>query len=276
MRLLSFDTAAAFEAAAGSWLARQERANNLVLSILKNAAQRADELRGWLAVDGDAPQLAFLQTPPHYVLISEGEIGIAEWAADNINADLPGLVGPSEVASAFADRWSARTGRSAALHSEMTYYTLDRMDFFHRPSGGMRRASPEEFDRLAPLAAAAARDMHLPAWEQLPSEVEKRLCQRLGEGKQFVWEESASIRAIAGYSDTLGNAGARIGWVYTPPEFRGRGYGTAITGALAEFLLEKGQAWVALFADNANPTSTGIYRRLGFRPELVFRSWRFE
>jgi hypothetical protein len=29
-------------------------------------------------------------------------------------------------------------------------------------------------------------------------------------------------------------------------------------------------------AGNSNPTSTGIYRRLGFAPEFVHRTWRFE
>ena len=40
--------------------------------------------------------------------------------------------------------------------------------------------------------------------------------------------------------ESLENAGARIGMVYTPPELRGRGYGTAITGSLAQLLLNEG------------------------------------
>jgi predicted GNAT family acetyltransferase len=276
MRLLSFDTARAFEAAAGPWLAGEERANNVILSVLKGAARRGDELRGWLVDGGAGPQLALLQTPPQYLLLSEGAIPAAEWAAETLDADLPGSNGPAAVADAFAARWSVRNNRAAFLHSEMTFYSLDRLEPFTQPGGCLRRATLEEVDALTPLAAAAARDMNLPAPERIPAVLETHLRQRLAEGRQFVWEEGSSIRALAAYVDALEHAGTRIVGVYTPPEFRGRGYGTAITGALAETLLAAGQAWVALFADNANSTSTGIYRRLGFRPQLVFRSWRFE
>ena len=74
---------------------------------------------------------------------------------------------------------------------------------------------------------------------------------------------------------SLDNAGARIGLVYTRPELRGRGYGSAITGSLAQLLLDEGQVWISLFADNANPVSNSIYRRLGFQAELVHRTWLF-
>jgi len=50
---------------------------------------------------------------------------------------------------------------------------------------------------------------------------------------------------------------------------------TAITGSLAQLLLDEGQAWVSLFADAANPVSNGIYQRLGFKPELNYRTWLF-
>ena len=106
-------------------------------------------------------------------------------------------------------------------------------------------------------------------------EVEKGLRRALAEGKQFVWADGDSIRSMASYVEGLPGSGARIRSVYTPPEFRGRGYGSATVGRLAEMLLAEGQAWVSLFADNANPTSTGVYRRLGFQPRLVFKSWRF-
>ena len=83
-----------------------------------------------------------------------------------------------------------------------------------------------------------------------------------------MWVVGSTVRALASYADGLCDRGARIRGVYTPPEFRRRGYGTAITGALAQMLLDSGQAWVALFADNANLTSTGMYRRLGFTRSL--------
>jgi uncharacterized protein len=158
----------------------------------------------------------------------------------------------------------------------MTFYALDRVKAFVHPGGNLRRATFVDFDALLPLAIAAAKEMNLPLAEQLPEEVEKRIRRNITGNRQFLWMEGSSIRAIASYAESLENAGARIGLVFTPPELRGRGYGSAITGALAQLLLDEGQTWVSLFADNANPVSNGIYQRLGFRPELVYRTWLFD
>ncbi|NUU20167.1 MAG: GNAT family N-acetyltransferase, partial [Streptomycetaceae bacterium] len=59
---------------------------------------------------------------------------------------------------------------------------------------------------------------------------------------------------------------ARIGPVYTPPEHRGRGYGSAATAARAAAALADGADEVVLFTDVANPTSNSIYRKLGYTP----------
>jgi len=157
----------------------------------------------------------------------------------------------------------------------MTFYTLDRVERFVHPGGTLRRATLADLDDLRPLAIAAAKAMNLPMQEQQPEEIEKRIRRNIDGNRQFLWTEGSSIRAIASSAESLEDAGARIGLVYTPPEFRGCGYGTAITGSLAQLLLDQGQAWVSLFADNANPVSNRIYQRLGFQPELAYRTWLF-
>jgi predicted GNAT family acetyltransferase len=58
---------------------------------------------------------------------------------------------------------------------------------------------------------------------------------------------------------------ARIGPVYTPPEQRGHGYGSAVTAAATRAILAC-PAVPLLFTDMANPVSNTIYQRLGYRP----------
>jgi predicted GNAT family acetyltransferase len=272
MRLLRLPSAAAFEAAAGSWLAADDRTNNLILSRL-HAARFSDDVKSWLAVDGEVPQLALLETPLDLVL-SAGSVPGAEFLADNLEAEVRQLVGPAAVADAFAARVQRKTGRAGSVSMEMTFYTLDRVAAFRSPAGCMRAATRAELEELGPLAVAAERKIGVHAEERDPAAIESTLRQAIDDGQQFVWAEGPSIRAMASYVSPFKNAGARIRGVYTLPEFRGRGYGSAITAALAAELLDGGQAWVALFADNANPTSTGIYRRLGFQAHSIFRTWR--
>ncbi len=58
---------------------------------------------------------------------------------------------------------------------------------------------------------------------------------------------------------------SRIGPVYTPPEHRGHGYGSAVTAAATRWALDAGAHHVVLFTDLANPVSNNIYPRLGYR-----------
>ena len=275
MEFTTFATGAEFERAVGPWLVR-DRANNLILSALSSAVRSGDGARGWLTAEQGEPQLALFHIPPRYLLLSAGSAEAVAWAVGRLDAEIPGVVGPGTLADAFAHRWAERADRLAYLNAEMTHYTLDRLEPFTRPDGLLRKATVAEFERLAPMAAAAARDMNLPAPEQRPTETEKGLRRALADGSQFVWANGSFICAMASYVTALPHSGARIRGVYTPPEFRGRGFGAAVTGALAEWLLEEGQDWVALFADNANAVATRIYRRLGFVPGSVFRSYRFE
>jgi predicted GNAT family acetyltransferase len=54
--------------------------------------------------------------------------------------------------------------------------------------------------------------------------------------------------------------------VYTPSEHRRRGYGAAVTAAATRDAQDAGASEVVLFTDLANPTSNGVYLRLGYHP----------
>jgi len=60
----------------------------------------------------------------------------------------------------------------------------------------------------------------------------------------------------------------RIQMVYTPAAHRGRGYAGAATSAAGRAALDLGASDVVLFTDLSNPTSNGLYQRLGYRPVL--------
>jgi predicted GNAT family acetyltransferase len=57
----------------------------------------------------------------------------------------------------------------------------------------------------------------------------------------------------------------RIGPVYTPPGFRGRGYASVLTAEASRRAREAGAEEVLLYTDLANPTSNSIYQRIGYR-----------
>jgi predicted GNAT family acetyltransferase len=68
----------------------------------------------------------------------------------------------------------------------------------------------------------------------------------------------------------------RIAPVYTPPEHRRRGYAAAATAGVCQRVLAAGAVAVVLVADRANPTATGVYERIGFRPVAEWDDWVLE
>ena len=80
--------------------------------------------------------------------------------------------------------------------------------------------------------------------------------------------------SLAGFGSLTPN-GIRIGSVYTPPEHRNRGYGTAVTAAVSQLLLERGHRFCFLYTDLANPTSNAISARIGYEPVCDSRELAF-
>jgi uncharacterized protein len=87
----------------------------------------------------------------------------------------------------------------------------------------------------------------------------------LERGHRVLWEHDGAAVAMAGFQGKT-PSGVRISWVYTPPQLRGRGYASALVAALSQQLLASGNRWCFLYTDLANPTSNGIYQRLGYQP----------
>lgn len=67
---------------------------------------------------------------------------------------------------------------------------------------------------------------------------------------------------------------ARLVFVYTPVEYRGHGFASRLVAEVAQAVLDAGSRCI-LFTDMANPTSTAIYERVGFRPLDVLVQYEF-
>ena len=72
-------------------------------------------------------------------------------------------------------------------------------------------------------------------------------------------------------------AGAvRVGFVYTPPERRRRGYAAASVAALSAHGLSQGAGECLLYTQLSNPTSNRIYRRIGYEAVGEILAYRFD
>ena len=91
----------------------------------------------------------------------------------------------------------------------------------------------------------------------------------------MLWEDGDEPVSIAGWGGRTPN-GIRIGPVYTPPDRRSRGYGSAVTAAVSASQLAGGRQFCFLYTDLANPTSNRIYMDIGYEPVCDSVDYAFE
>jgi predicted GNAT family acetyltransferase len=177
---------------------------------------------------------------------------------------LPGAVGPRPEAEAFAQCWSACTDASVHERRALRIFALHRLTPPERVPGAPRRAGATDLALLAQWREDFANEAtgglrgHGTALQQVRRSLAAGAVAMLWElgGQPLAWASASA--PVAGMS--------RIGPVYTPPQHRGHGYGSAVTAATAGWAQQARAKHVVLHTDLANPISNTIYPRIGFRP----------
>jgi GNAT superfamily N-acetyltransferase len=265
------DSLAEYSAAAGGLLRGRPAHNTILLSVAETLRARglgafgdASPLFGWWTEPGGEVTAAFLHTPPFPVALTsmpdDRAAALARLLAGH-RRGLGGVNGDTAPAAAFAAAWQEQTGDPVTLHMRSRLYRLDRLCPPGPPPPGQAR-----------VAGAADRDLliewyyafHADAHAGGPLDGGAGVDDRLSYGGLTLWQDGGGPVSMAGLS-RLAAGQARVGPVYTPPEQRGRGYGGAVTTAVSQAALDAGAAEVVLFTDLANPTSNGLYLRLGYR-----------
>ena len=203
------------------------------------------------------------------------ELEAVDVIADALDGELPGVLGPKEVAARFAERWTARHGTAGRVKTAERIFQLDQVVQPERPAVGRWRLLGQG-DRaiLARWIVAFIEEAYgEPADIDDPEAVAQRWIDQVGR-IGYVWEDDGEVVSFVGASGETPN-GIRIGPVYTPPDRRGRGYASSLTAAASQDQLERGRRFCFLFTDLANPTSNKIYQAIGYRPVVDVDEWRF-
>lgn len=266
------DDLAAFDTAALDFLRAQPTQNTILLSIPSvlrerglNAFGEGPVRFGWYEDANGAVSAAFLQTPPHPLLVTDLPDGAARALADTLRASgrpLPGINGPAGDAEAVAEAWCAETGATATTGLRHRLYLLGELTGPEpAPAGAPRTATLDDLDLLMAWFAEFAEEVGDPVIN-----AQRAVVDRLDYGGLILWEVDGAPVSMAGITRLLEGGGVRIGPVYTPKPLRGRAYAAAATEAACRTAFERGAREVSLFTDLANPTSNALYQRLGFRP----------
>lgn len=281
MRIERHAEVEAFLARAGAFLEEREAEHNLIFGLSSTLARDpnaygSDPYLATAEEDGRVVAAA-LRTPPHNLVLSESDDDHTweAFAADAYAADaaLGGVLVPTAGVAPFVETWRGLTGADARQARSQRIYRVEDVSRVDEAPGAMRAFAADDrelaLDWLeaffeeefgGPDAVAAERTLHNRTSDPA--------------GGVVLWEDEGVPVSLAGFGGPTPN-GIRIGPVYTPPELRRRGYATALTAALTRALLER-HRFCFLFTDLANPTSNGIYMRIGYVPVADVEEWRFD
>jgi len=218
--------------------------------------------------DGDQLVGVALRMPP-WPVIASGlptdpellDVFVEHWLQHD--PELPGVSGPRENAEALGAAWVRHTGGTT---EEVMASRLFRLGELTPPttSGAGRPATLDDLDLLIKWRGAFGTEVH---GRDRPHDEEAAMARRMFEvGDHIViWEDHGEPVSLAGATAAI-NGMSRVAPVYTPPEHRDHGYGSAATAAVSRLARDAGADDVILFTDLANPTSNSIYQKIGYRP----------
>ncbi|MEO5699653.1 MAG: GNAT family N-acetyltransferase [Casimicrobiaceae bacterium] len=216
-------------------------------------------------VEADERVLAFgMQREQGPLVIGDsdpaGSILLAEAIARR-HASVPGVLGSLAACEAFASAWEPLSGHAHRLRFRLRNYVLSGPPPRVAAAGRARAATEADLDLVVAWLGAFIDEARVPDDK---TGLRASAAVRIAEAKLWLWIDRRP-RALLGFMH-VDEVTGRIVTVYTPPDFRRRGYARALTAEVATMLRGIGCTRVHLTADSSNRSSNALYASLGFEP----------
>lgn len=257
---------------------RYEAENNLVLGILANLiAGEYSDIQPYMAIyqEDGIFQAAALCTPPWPVLVSYVDTppgsniikSILTDMKNSLQENFTGITGNKEFVSSLVSQWEEETGKEAILKMAMRIYKLEKVLPVSDVPGKMRWVKEKDRNVAEDWYTGFNRETGegKPDQKHIQKQVEAYLSAHPDQRGLMIWEVEGRPVSMAGYAGPTPN-GIRIGAVFTPPDLRKRGFASAVTAGLSQYLLDQGNQFCFLFTDLLNPISNHIYQEIGYMP----------
>ncbi|MFF4726696.1 GNAT family N-acetyltransferase [Streptomyces mirabilis] len=289
-----------FLTSAGDFLRSRPAAHTVALSVTDALRRRGPDVYGEEApffgrfadadADGDGDgdgedegkgdgaggvSAVLFHTPPY-------QLNLTDLPAKDIDAlaarladegySFPGIGGPVDTAAEFAAAWERHAGARAQLRRSERLYRLGTLTPPTPVPPGRARVAGESDHALVARWYSEFAGIFERNERQDPDRWAE---SRLAYGGVTLWETpDGTPVAMAGATPLIAGQ-IRVAPVYTPAPLRGRGYAGAATAEVSRAALATGADEVLLFTDLANPTSNGLYQRIGYRPVADFAVYDF-
>ena len=260
-----------FLEASEHFLEKRELENNLILGICNGFADKAQVQESCVfisAFSGNEVKAASIKTAANAIIACQGieNIYIKELADyyREKNIELQGVFGEERCANEFSNFY----GKQPFINMILMVHRLTTVNKLPLASGKFEMAGSNDVDLVAEWSMTFEEEKN-PAVRKSKEQVLKSTQSKIASCDVFKWTDNGKVVSIAAINRKTRNAGI-VGLVYTPKQYRRRGYATSHVQRLSEYILQKGFKYCGLFTDKANPTSNHIYKKIGYEPVAEF------
>lgn len=243
----------------------REAANAVAIAILNNSMAPEQEKTFCNIVIRNEKEIAAIgmMTPPRPLLIYLKNPEASEVLIDNIHKNFVSynkIVGESNSVDAFLETFLKRKGTSCHNRMDQGVFRCTKVKEPEKTPGKLIPADSSLEELLADWSNLFDIECNLGSNKELAKKSTKLLISR----KEFyVWQLNGIPVSMAVCRGQTPN-GLRVGRVYTPKEYRGRGIASNLVAEIAKNVHQKGNKYAFLYTDLSNPTSNKIYQKIGF------------
>ena len=279
MQLNHWEEANQFYEYVKPYLIQEEAYHNLIFGGIEGLRSRPETLteKAYLVtVEDDDLVAVAIRTPPRNLLISRSlNFQAFNLIAQDLQARqelIPGVIGSVDEALSFAQTWQVITGQSYRLKWQLKIYQLTAVNPLLKAKGYFRVATQADYN----LLISWCQEFNQEALGEAPETTKaQRIVENyLKNNNHYLWQDEVPV-SVAGCSGLTPN-GIRVNFVYTPPQYRGKGYASSCVAVLSQTLLDRGCKYCFLFADLAYATSNHIYQKIGYQAVGDMHEYLFE
>jgi len=268
MKIIQEQNVEAFTSSIQDLLLQREAENNLPLGILKRIQESSSNENSLLIKieEEGRPVFMTMRTPPHlWILPSIPAVtsrhikSLARYLFEN-QFEVPGILGEGEAVQHFIDEWVNITGKNPIIHMRQGIYRLNKLQPIHTKEGELIEAKKSDFELVKKWLTWFGEETNEGTIKERTAEIAEEMIRTRRMHLWMVNGEAVSMVARARVTPH----GATINAVFTPDEFKRRGYATQAVWTLTKKLLDQGYQFCSLYTDLDNHSSNSIYKKIGY------------
>ncbi|MCA1010993.1 GNAT family N-acetyltransferase [Halobacillus halophilus] len=268
MKIIQEHSVEAFTTSIQELLLQREAENNLPLGILKRLQESSsDENSILIKIEEEGrPVFMTMRTPPHlWILPSIATVtsshikSLARYLFEN-QFEVPGILGEGEAVQQFIDAWVNITGENPIIHMRQGIYRLNELRPIHMSEGELVEAKECDFELVKKWLTWFGEETNEGTIKERTAEMAEEMIRTR---RMYLWIVNGEAVSMAARARVTPH-GVTINAVFTPDEYKRRGYATQAVWTLTKKLLDQGYQFCSLYTDLDNHSSNSIYKKIGY------------